>query len=703
MSAQMVLPASAYASAEALAEAVADRLAGPSGKAAKRSGRGWAVCCPAHDDRSPSCTVTPSESKPGANVECKADCDVEAVLAAVGLTFRDLYLDRVEPGKARAGNATPKPSPRPEPPRDTGELIRAIQAAQTGWLDYANGSRLPTLEEHTPFTASGVSRLQERGDIAGPCPWPSAAYRDRLRVVYRDRDGTPTGYGDRATLPEHDAGPKMKAGDGSQRNLWPWPEGIPDDVDTILLVEGEKDALALWSVNAPAVGIPGVKAWFPEYAERLRRFSQVILVPDADDEGRNLARRVVSDLQAAGVAVQVREVYPNRSDGSDISDRLAKEAEKPRGLAGVLTLLAEPSALPEEPSEPEAEQGEQTPARNPFPLYSVADMEEWPEADPIIQGIVCRAELIGLVAPNSSGKSAVALDMALHIAAGLPWNGCEVVQGASVYVAAENAPGYLRRIKAWGLEHGIDTRELPFRLVTAAMKLDGADGPRLRDTVLDAQDRLDQETVWTCVDTLRRTFGADENSSTDFSRYVDACDLVRTETGSVVSLVHHTGVGGEKRGRGSSVWGDALAPIIAVRASGPNLQRSLVLSCESHDGGKAPKDLEPFAPIHMHLRGHDTGAADRYGIPITGVVAHEGRHPDAPSQETYLDEVNRVADLLEVDPALTMDALAKAIGGKRDVTLARLHSMADDGYLSITPRKPVKVLRRPDALPGLED
>ena len=357
----------------------------------------------------------------------------------------------------------------------------------------------------------------------------------------------------------------------------------------------------------------------------------------------------------------------------------------------------------EESSKSGGDQDEQAPARNPFPLYSVADMEEWPEADPIIQGIVCRAELIGLVAPNSSGKSAVALDMALHIAAGLPWNGCEVVQGASVYVAAENAPGYLRRIKAWGLEHGIDTRELPFRLVTAAMKLDGADGPRLRDTVLDAQDRLDQETVWTCVDTLRRTFGADENSSTDFSRYVDACDLVRTETGSVVSLVHHTGVGGEKRGRGSSVWGDALAPIIAVRASGPNLQRSLVLSCESHDGGKAPKDLEPFAPIHMHLRGHDTGAADRYGIPITGVVAHEGRHPDAPSQETYLDEVNRVADLLEVDPALTMDALAKAIGGKRDVTLARLHSMADDGYLSITPRKPVKVLRRPDALPGLED
>ena len=702
MSAQMILPASAYASAEALAEAVAELLAGPSRREPKKSGRGWSVCCPAHDDKSPSCTVTLGKSKAGVNVECKAGCDAEAVLAAVGLTFRDLYLDRAEPGRAQAGKAAPRPAPKPEPTGDTGKLTREIQAAQTEWAEYAAGSRLPRLEEHAPFTAWGVSLLHDRGDIAGPCPWPEAAYRDRLRVVYRDQDGNPTGFADRATLPEHDGPvPKMKA--HGPRNLWPWPEGIPDDVETVLLVEGEKDALALWGVNAPAIGIPGVKAWRPEYAERLRRFSQVILVPDADDEGRDLAAKVAASLQAAGVAVQVREVYPDRSDGSDISDRLAQEAEKPRGLAGVLALLAEPSALAEAPPEPETEQDEQPRARNPFTLYSVADMEEWPDADPIIQGVVCRAELIGLVAPNSSGKSAVALDMALHVAAGIPWNGREVVQGGVVYAAAENAPGYLRRIKAWGLQHGIDTRELPFRLVTAPMKLDGEDGPRLRDTVLEAQEVLGQPVLLTPVDTLRRTLLGDENASGDFQRYVDACDALRTETGSVVNLVHHTGVGGEKRGRGSSVWGDALAPIIGVRASGPNLQRSLILSCESHDGGKAPKDLEPFAPIHMHLRGHAIGAVDRYGDAITGVVAHEGRHPDAPSQEDYMDEVAKACDLLEADPTLTMDALAKALGGKRDLTLARLKSMGEDGFLDITPRKPVKIVRRPDALPGLED
>lgn len=50
--------------------------------------------CPAHDDRGPSLTVRDTEDG-RILVHCFAGCDVQDVLAAVGLTFSDLFPPRV--------------------------------------------------------------------------------------------------------------------------------------------------------------------------------------------------------------------------------------------------------------------------------------------------------------------------------------------------------------------------------------------------------------------------------------------------------------------------------------------------------------------------------------------------------------------------------------------------------------------------------
>jgi AAA domain-containing protein len=57
---------------------------------AKRSGKGWLAKCPAHEDRRPSLTI--DEGSDGrALVKCHAGCTLDAVLAASGLTRRDLF------------------------------------------------------------------------------------------------------------------------------------------------------------------------------------------------------------------------------------------------------------------------------------------------------------------------------------------------------------------------------------------------------------------------------------------------------------------------------------------------------------------------------------------------------------------------------------------------------------------------------------
>jgi hypothetical protein len=51
---------------------------------------GYAMAqCPAHDDRNPSLAIYPKEGK--AKVVCYAGCSDVDVLAALGLTIRDLY------------------------------------------------------------------------------------------------------------------------------------------------------------------------------------------------------------------------------------------------------------------------------------------------------------------------------------------------------------------------------------------------------------------------------------------------------------------------------------------------------------------------------------------------------------------------------------------------------------------------------------
>lgn len=77
------------------------------------SGR-WIACCPAHEDKSPSLTIRELDDG-RVLVHCFADCEVEDVLAAVGMAIEDLFPARCE--------RTMRPLARPFPAAD---ILRAI-------------------------------------------------------------------------------------------------------------------------------------------------------------------------------------------------------------------------------------------------------------------------------------------------------------------------------------------------------------------------------------------------------------------------------------------------------------------------------------------------------------------------------------------------------------------------------------------------
>ena len=71
--------------AAALAAAIAHRC-----PQARQHGDQWQACCPAHDDSTPSLSITPAADK--VLLYCHAQCPLDAILAALGLTRRDLFV-----------------------------------------------------------------------------------------------------------------------------------------------------------------------------------------------------------------------------------------------------------------------------------------------------------------------------------------------------------------------------------------------------------------------------------------------------------------------------------------------------------------------------------------------------------------------------------------------------------------------------------
>lgn len=74
------------------------RIESKTGKSARRSGGNYVACCPAHDDATPSLSI--SEGVDGkVLVKCFSGCSVDAICAAMGLQVSDLF---AEPAKCAA-------------------------------------------------------------------------------------------------------------------------------------------------------------------------------------------------------------------------------------------------------------------------------------------------------------------------------------------------------------------------------------------------------------------------------------------------------------------------------------------------------------------------------------------------------------------------------------------------------------------------
>ena len=206
--------------------------------------------------------------------------------------------------------------------------------------------------------------------------------------------------------------------------------------------------------------------------------------------------------------------------------------------------------------------------------------------------------LAALYGPAGSGKSFVALDIAMRVARGQSWAGREVKEPRAVlYVALEGVAGMGDRVRAWFSAHdvwgGVGDPAPPELLTFASSSLRILDREHA-DALGRVARELDAGLV--IVDTLARAMpGADENGS-DMGLAVDGLDTVRRRSGACVLAVHHSGKDTTRGMRGHTSLLAALDTVVEVHGAEGIVTLNAVKQKYRQGGTLARGALKPAGP-----------------------------------------------------------------------------------------------------------
>jgi len=252
-----------------------------------RNGSGWTARCPAHDDDAPSLSI--NEGDDGrVLVHCHAGCDTVAIVAAMGLTMRDLFAQNGTRGEGV-----------PDPINNFATLQQSSSAGCT--LDAYAGAKMLPLD----FLKSvGVSEMHY---ITAPA----------VRIPYRDTSGVDAAVQFRVRLTKGENGEdRFKWKSGSKTCLYgQWRLDHARETGYVWLVEGASDCHTLWFHGEPAVGIPGAGDWKDARdASHLVGIDRIFVVIEPDAGGDN----VLSWLSKSSIRDRVHIVRLDRHQ--DVSE-----------------------------------------------------------------------------------------------------------------------------------------------------------------------------------------------------------------------------------------------------------------------------------------------------------------------------------------------------------------------------------------------
>ncbi len=185
-----------------------------------------------------------------------------------------------------------------------------------------------------------------------------------------------------------------------------------------------------------------------------------------------------------------------------------------------------------------------------------------PPPEWLVDTILPEGGLIALYGPSGTGKSFIAIDMAMAIATGTPWQGHPVKKGFVIYVSAEGGTGIGKRVKAWLFDRKMEAKEANVAWLVEAVPIH-TDSENMEILLERILEEIGETPVLIILDTLARCFDGNENQQEDMNRFIAGIDRLRKECKSAVLVVHHTNKQGEDE-RGSGAFRGASDAMLSV-------------------------------------------------------------------------------------------------------------------------------------------
>ncbi|MFN9307757.1 MAG: AAA family ATPase [Planctomycetota bacterium] len=307
-----------------------------------------------------------------------------------------------------------------------------------------------------------------------------------------------------------------------------------------------------------------------------------------------------------------------------------------------------------------------------------------PPARWLLDGLRPEAGVALLVAPPNVGKSTLALDWAMRVAAGSDWHGRSMLAGPVAYFAGEGRRGIGQRAAAWLAAHDA-TLAHRLDLVTRTPPLSQPEGQReLAAIVAEARPRF------VVIDTVSSLWGGQSENDSDLAAPFLAflAGLADRYESTFLALHHPRKPGNAPQAasaewaapRGSGAWTGSPDAVLSLSGPPEDLKLSTV---KQRDGERLP-------PIALRLVVADLPAG---GSSV--VVAPGSPSPVASAESVDAQRARDVERLLAAVDELGGEAPSKdAIALQAGIRLQRARALVDVavrmGRLrnAGTPRKP---------------
>jgi RecA-family ATPase len=228
-------------------------------------------------------------------------------------------------------------------------------------------------------------------------------------------------------------------------------------------------------------------------------------------------------------------------------------------------------------------------------FLTIDDLGQLPPPKWLIDGLFEQDGLVMLVGPPGSFKSFLAIDWALSLAVGRPWNERAVQPARVLYALGEGKASLLKRLKAWMWRNQLTEDEK--EILNANFRVT-FDVPQLavHKNFGEFEYDLDMDgfnpTVF-IIDTLARSYvGKNENDPMDVGIWVENADKLR-QRGMAVIALHHTKKNTEfgLQYRGSTAFPGAMDSMFTLERAPEGFKGYAKLTCTKQKDHQEPDDV----------------------------------------------------------------------------------------------------------------